>query len=312
MQFCEVAQHLNDLVKLASNETRIQDFFREVDLDYFALAVLLVGLMLGMGKLGLCLDRTGRHFGKCQVNILFVTVGRGECHWPLCWESLDNRSGNSSTADRTADRTALLDFCLRVLGPGRVGLVVSDREFVGHTWFKYLKDKGIFFVMRLPKHHLLTDRQDRRHAVAHWGLRSGQCHQLAECQVDGVWGGAPVTILAGGEYLFTFRHGQPRFFGPDLPQARRIEACFQNLKGRGFALRSTHLRCRDKLKRLVGLVSLAYAPSVRVGTGLHEKEHPIPRGNTATNAPVLAATAATPCTSTRGPATAPTPYSPPI
>ena len=27
--FCEVAQHLNDVVKLASNETRIQDFFRK-------------------------------------------------------------------------------------------------------------------------------------------------------------------------------------------------------------------------------------------------------------------------------------------
>jgi hypothetical protein len=81
-------------------------------------------------------------------------VGRGDCHWPLCWELLDNRSGNSNAGDRAA----LLDFCLRVLGPDRVGLVVGDREFVGHAWFKYLKDQGIFFVMRLPKHHLLTDR----------------------------------------------------------------------------------------------------------------------------------------------------------
>ena len=56
--FCEVAQHLNDGVKLASNETRIQDFFREVDLDYLTLAVLLVGLLPGTGKLRLCLDRT--------------------------------------------------------------------------------------------------------------------------------------------------------------------------------------------------------------------------------------------------------------
>ena len=58
VQFCEVAHHLNDGAKLASNETRIQDFFREVDLDYLALAVLLVGLLPGTGKLRLCLDRT--------------------------------------------------------------------------------------------------------------------------------------------------------------------------------------------------------------------------------------------------------------
>ena len=38
-----------------------------------------------------------------------------------------------------------------------------------------------------------------------------------------------------------------------------IEACFQNLKGREFDVRSSHLQCRDKLKKLLALVSLAYA-----------------------------------------------------
>ena len=45
VQFCEVAQHLNDAVKPASNETRLQAFFREVDLDYLVLARLLVRLL---------------------------------------------------------------------------------------------------------------------------------------------------------------------------------------------------------------------------------------------------------------------------
>ncbi|RZJ58135.1 MAG: hypothetical protein EOO55_01645 [Hymenobacter sp.] len=38
VQFGEVAQHLNDAVKVASNETRIQGFFRETDLNYLVLA----------------------------------------------------------------------------------------------------------------------------------------------------------------------------------------------------------------------------------------------------------------------------------
>lgn len=38
VRFGEVAQHLNDAVKVASNETCIQDFFRETDLNYFVLA----------------------------------------------------------------------------------------------------------------------------------------------------------------------------------------------------------------------------------------------------------------------------------
>ena len=42
VQFGEVAQHLNDAVKPASNETRIQDFFCEVNLDYTLVAKLLL------------------------------------------------------------------------------------------------------------------------------------------------------------------------------------------------------------------------------------------------------------------------------
>ncbi|MGI4870510.1 MAG: transposase [Janthinobacterium lividum] len=38
-----------------------------------------------------------------------------------------------------------------------------------------------------------------------------------------------------------------------------IEQCFQNLKGRGFNLEASHLRCHQKLRKLVALVSLAYA-----------------------------------------------------
>ena len=58
VQFCEVAQHLNDAVKLASNETRIQDFFRETDLNDLVLAQLVLDLLPAQGKLRLCLDRT--------------------------------------------------------------------------------------------------------------------------------------------------------------------------------------------------------------------------------------------------------------
>ncbi|GAA4002084.1 hypothetical protein GCM10022408_11780 [Hymenobacter fastidiosus] len=34
VQFGEMAHHLNDVVKWASNETRMQNFFRETDLSY--------------------------------------------------------------------------------------------------------------------------------------------------------------------------------------------------------------------------------------------------------------------------------------
>ena len=87
VQFCEVAQHLNDAVKPASNETRIQPFFRTVKPDYLTLARLVVRLLPATGKLRLCLDRIEWDVGRCQVNILLVTVGCGAWHVPLLGSS---------------------------------------------------------------------------------------------------------------------------------------------------------------------------------------------------------------------------------
>ncbi|WP_207190725.1 hypothetical protein [Hymenobacter lapidiphilus] len=58
VQFCEVAQHLNDAVKPVSNETRIQDFFRETELNYLLLAHLLLGLLPVTGKLRLRVSKS--------------------------------------------------------------------------------------------------------------------------------------------------------------------------------------------------------------------------------------------------------------
>ena len=93
VQFCEVAQHLNNEAKLSSNEVRIQDFFREVDIDYFYLALLLLQFLSAKKKLRLCIDRTEWDFGSCQINILMVVVGCGDYQLPLYWEMLDNKTG---------------------------------------------------------------------------------------------------------------------------------------------------------------------------------------------------------------------------
>jgi hypothetical protein len=61
VQFCEVAHHLNNEAKLSSNEVRIQDFFREVDIDYFYVALLLLQFLPAKKKLRLCIDRTERY-----------------------------------------------------------------------------------------------------------------------------------------------------------------------------------------------------------------------------------------------------------
>lgn len=200
IQFCEVAHHLNDNVKMTSNENRIQDFFREVDIDYQAVAILLVSLLPKDKKLRLCIDRTEWDFGTCQVNILMILVGYSDLQIPLYWELLDNKSGNSNAKDRID----LLTWCLRIIGKDRIGLIIGDREFVGYSWFKYLKDNDLNFVMRVPKHHLIITLEGNQYAVSDLDFRGDKPIVFSNCQVDGIWGHAWVKALNEGEFLFLF------------------------------------------------------------------------------------------------------------
>lgn len=267
VQFCEVAHHLNDQAKLASNETRIQDFFREVEIDYYFVAVLLVNLLPKNKKLRLCIDRTEWDFGACQVNILMILVGCGDLQIPLYWELLDNKSGNSNAVDRID----LLTLCLDLIGKDRIGLVVGDREFVGHKWLKYLKDKGFYFVMRMPKNHLITDRDGHQWDISTFHFESDRPILLSDCQVDGSWGHVWLSLLENGDYLFLFGTATLQFMGQFYRKRWSIESCFQNLKERGFNLEATQLKCLKKLKKLVALVSISYGFCLSLGLYFHKK-----------------------------------------
>jgi hypothetical protein len=267
VQFCELATVLNDKVKIASNQNRIEDFFRDVTIDFQSVARLMIALLPKKVKLRLTIDRTEWDFGKCQVNILMVLIGCGDLQLPLYWELLDNKSGNSSSQDRID----LLEKCFAIVDKKRIGLVAGDREFVGHKWIKYLKDNMLNFVMRFPRHHLLTTSSEETFAISELNLAVGQSCSFTNCLVDSCWGNVWVKRLTEHEYLYLFGNVDALFLGQLYRKRWCIETFFQNLKGRGFNLESTHLRHLDKLSKLVALVSLAYAFCASFGLYYHQK-----------------------------------------
>jgi hypothetical protein len=131
--------------------------------------------------------------------------------------------------------------------------------------------------MRLPKHHCLTHADGRRQAVADLGLMPGQVRRFAHVQVDGVWGQVWIKAVAAGEFVYLFATAGLNHLAQRYAKRWTIEQCFQNLKGRGFNLEATHLRCLQKLRKLVALVSLAYAFCLGVGAAAHGGRHPIAR-----------------------------------
>ncbi|QHT67114.1 IS4 family transposase [Rhodocytophaga rosea] len=271
VQFSHLAHYLNDEAKISCNQVRIQDFFREVDLDYQALACLLL-CFLPQGKISLCIDRTEWDFGQCQVNILMVVATSGVLHVPLYWQLLENESGNSATDDRKA----FLSQCIALVGKERIGMVVADREFIGHNWLSYLKSHGILFCIRVPKHHLITRLDGRQHRVEELLTKASEL-SLADCLVDGVWANVYIKKLRSGDILFLLGTVKVGLLGQLYRKRWTIETLFQNMKGRGFDLESTHLKLTDKLKKLIGLVSIAYGFCLTYGLYCHQKIKAIPK-----------------------------------
>ena len=196
-----------------------------------------------------------------------LVVGCGDFQIPLYWELLDNNSGNSSTQDRKD----LLELCLLVLDKDRIGYIVGDREFIGHSWVKYLKDRKILFVMRLPKHHLITRPDGKVAKIEELDLSLDKALILRDCIVDGVVAHVWVKRLETGDFLFLLGTVNAEFMGQLYRKRWTIETVFQSFKGRGFDLESTHLQSIFKIKKLIALVSISYGLCRNLGIYSHEK-----------------------------------------
>ena len=291
VQFCEIAEELNNEAKPKSNENRIQDFFREVPLNYEQVALLLAFFMPKKGKVTLSIDRTEWDFGKFQCNILMIVAKCRDITIPLYWELLDNNSGNSNTSDRID----LLKTCIRILGVKRIGLFLGDREFIGHEWLKYLKQQGILFCVRVPKHHKITrytnnlndydDFIEEKTTVEELLSKIGsrKVIRITGCMVDGIWGNMyakKVKSKTGkDDILFLFGTAKTEYLGQFYRCRWTIECFFQNIKGRGFNLKSTHLKQAHKLKKLVAMVCIAYSFCTDMGLHYHKKIKAIPVKN---------------------------------
>ncbi|WPP50830.1 transposase [Catalinimonas niigatensis] len=202
-------------------------------------------------KLRLCIDRTELSFGIHQVKIHMVVVGYRDISVPLYWEMLDNNSGNSFV------KGEVICWVFVLIGTEQIGLVIGDREFFAHQCFKYLKDRGIRFVMCLPNLHKIHCLGDRIQTVTTLVLTENKPLSLCNCLVDGVVGQVWTMLLEDGDYLFLFGTVEVMFMRVLYRKRWSIEeaaaaVCFQNMKKIGFNLEDTHLQDNNKLKKASG------------------------------------------------------------
>ena len=271
VQFIQTAKFLNSEVKVQSNMTRIQDFYREVEIDYDFVAILLLTLLPKNKKLRISIDRTEWDFGKTQINILMVLVGHGDFQIPFYWQMLENNSGNSNSGDRID----LLEKVFKIIDKKRIGLIVADREFIGHKWLKWLKDQGLTFCVRVPKsHHIHRLNGEILKADDLSKLFSNGTY-LVDCLVDNVWGNVYIKPLPDGDILFLFGNCDAKFLAQLYRKRWSIEVFFQNIKTRGFNLEDTHLQNLERIRKLIAMVCIAYAFCVSLGIYINRKVNKI-------------------------------------
>lgn len=265
VQFKEVGLQFTTDAKVESNERRIQSFFKDFEFDYEQVALLLV-MFLPKGKLSLSIDRTEWDFGTYQCNILMIVARYEDVGIPLFWDLLDNKSGNSSTQNRKD----LIGKVISLVGTDRIGVIVGDREFIGHEWLKYLKDNNIRFCMRMPKSHLITLGNTNVHSVAE--LLSTQNERYYQrCMIDGIWCDLMLKRLPDGDFLILAGNLPAKQLGGVYRSRWSIEVFFQSAKERGFNLENTHLKSSKKIKKLLVFVSIAAGICINIGKRHHRK-----------------------------------------
>jgi len=268
--FSELADKIDSVAKTESIERRIQDFFQKVEFDYKQLGKLLLGFV-HHDKVLLSIDRTEWDFGKSQINILCAVVSIGKMAVPIYFEMLENNSGNSN-AD---DRIDLLKSLIELIGKERIELVVMDREFIGFKWLSWLKSQQLSFCVRVPKHHKILFGDGNWLKVKE--LMIGRTsYKAMHVVVDQVVVNLSVSYAKDGDLLYLIGTTTPNQLAKWYKKRWTIEVFFQALKGRGFNLEQSCLKCIDKYKKLFAVVCLAY--TICWATGIQDgKKNPVKR-----------------------------------
>lgn len=162
---------------------RMQRFLRQVSLPSQSIALLILSL-LGFDKdkkLTLILDRTNWQFGRCHINVLFLSVIWNGVGVPLFFKFLaDKKQGNSSYIDRIE----LVEKAIALVGRSSISAVLGDREFVGKRWLLWLRKAKIPFVMRFNHGNTKIDSDGKGFCLAEKmfaKLKKGRKKHLGYC-----------------------------------------------------------------------------------------------------------------------------------
>ena len=253
---------------------KLQRFFLKSNICMDKVALFLLLLMFPKGEpLHLTIDRTNWKYGKSNLNLLVLGVVYKGAAIPLLWKQLD-KQGNSNTAERIA----LMDRCIQVVGQTRIAGLLADREFIGRKWFKYLEEKKIQYIIRVKENTLTYSTKGEEVNLKHIFRHLKKEQSRVSHKPRTVWGHKlylSAKRLFDGELLVVASTTYSPSALSTYAHRWQIEILFECLKGRGFNLENTRLTDNDKIEKMMAVCAIAFVWAHKVGEWVHEKIEPI-------------------------------------
>ncbi|CDN14495.1 hypothetical protein RintRC_3430 [Richelia intracellularis] len=101
-------------------------------------------------------------------------------------------------------------------------------------------------------------------------LQVGEIQILSKPRrIAGIWAFVVATRLVDGKLLVLITSRQPKETLVDYAQRWQIETLFGCLKFRGFNLEATHISPRDRLSKMIALLTIALIWSLHTGQWQH-------------------------------------------
>lgn len=257
ISLAQISSVMSGRAKQDSHYKRCQRFLRGFAVPFAEIASLVIKLLGIPQPFILSIDRTDWYLGATPLNVFMLSVVFKGVAFPLLWTVLEKKG-----CSNTKERIELLEKYLRLFGKDSLSFVAADREFIGQDWFRYLRQERIPCRIRIRENIKVANCRGNKMVSAKnlfrtqragvGSLLSGKRKVLGE-----------EFFLMGmrteaGEYVIVASNVESQQILSDYALRWQIETLFGCLKSRGFCLEGTHVTERERLEKLLALMTVAY------------------------------------------------------
>lgn len=166
----------------------------------------------------------------------------------------------------TLERESLIQDYINIFGKENIEYLTADREFIGKTWFNWLNDNGIKFLIRIKSNFLIEIGMNGKKKVKGYYESKSRVVELF---------GIELKVMGkriNSKDLLIVATNSNELMLEDYSKRWLIETMFSSFKKKGFNLESTKMTANYKIEKLIALISIAYCWCISVGKHFKTKD----------------------------------------